>query len=67
MQYELISIENLIIGRYSRPGGVIDSIVVSKSNWRKYLDKSPSRSSDLLVRDIDVRTKVVNEKAYLIQ
>ena len=67
VQYELISIENLIIGRYTRPGGVIDSIVVSKSNWRKYLDKSPSRSSDLLVRDIDVRTKDVNEKAYLME
>lgn len=62
VQYELLSIENLILGRYSRPRGVIDNVVVSHSKWRRYLDKSPSRSSDLLVRDIDVRSKVISEE-----
>ena len=67
VQYELISIENLILGKYSRLHGVIDNIVVSKSKWNKYLDKSPSRSSDLLVRDIDVRSKLVSEEVSLME
>ncbi|KAI6651991.1 Ankyrin repeat protein [Oopsacas minuta] len=65
--YELISTANLILGRYFRPRSVIKHIVLSKTEWRKYLNGSPSRSGDLLTRDIDVRSRNISDNVSLVQ
>ena len=67
VQYELLSSNNLLFGSYFRPRSVIDHIVVSGDKWNKYLDKSPGRNSELLVRDIDSRSREVGKQVDTLQ
>ena len=64
---ELLSTSNILFGHYLRPRSVIDHIVVSSDKWRKYLDKSPSRNSELLVRDIDLRSRDIDKQLETVQ